>query len=105
MPIRKSELCRYPVNWKAISMDIRRRSWGRCECTGECNLHDWRCFEISGLPALFARGRVVLTVAHLDHTPENCAPENLKAMCQRCHLVYDKDHHRQTRLARSGEKK
>lgn len=37
--------------------------------------------------------RIVLTVAHLDHTPENCADENLKALCQRCHLSYDAKHH------------
>lgn len=37
--------------------------------------------------------RIVLTVAHLDHTPENCADENLKALCQRCHLTYDAKHH------------
>lgn len=33
--------------------------------------------------------RIVLTVAHLDHQPENCADENLKALCQRCHNRYD----------------
>lgn len=33
--------------------------------------------------------RVVLTVAHLDHQPENCADENLRAWCQRCHNAYD----------------
>ena len=33
--------------------------------------------------------RIVLTVAHLDHQPENCAPSNLKAWCQRCHNRYD----------------
>lgn len=37
---------------------------------------------------------IVLTVAHLDHTPENCAPENLRAWCQRHHLAYDAHHHR-----------
>ncbi|MFW6031668.1 MAG: hypothetical protein ACOC9T_03665, partial [Myxococcota bacterium] len=37
--------------------------------------------------------RVVLTVAHLDHVPEHCEPENLRAMCQRCHLSYDAQHH------------
>jgi len=37
---------------------------------------------------------VVLTVAHLDHNPANCDPENLRAMCQRCHLAYDAEHHR-----------
>lgn len=33
--------------------------------------------------------KVILTVAHLDHQPENCAPDNLRAWCQRCHNVYD----------------
>jgi hypothetical protein len=42
---------------------------------------------------------VVLTVAHLDHTPEHCHPDNLRAMCQGCHLHYDRDHHAATRLS------
>jgi hypothetical protein len=33
--------------------------------------------------------KIVLTIAHLDHTPEHCEPENLKALCQLCHLSYD----------------
>ena len=33
--------------------------------------------------------KIVLTVAHLDHTPENCADDNLRAWCQRCHNIYD----------------
>jgi hypothetical protein len=33
--------------------------------------------------------RIVLTVAHLDHTPENCCDDNLKALYQRCHNRYD----------------
>ena len=36
---------------------------------------------------------MVLTVAHLDHTPENNALTNLKAMCQRCHLRLDSFQH------------
>ena len=43
--------------------------------------------------------KVVLTVAHLDHTPENCTDDNLRAWCQRCHLRYDAALHR--RNARS----
>ncbi len=39
---------------------------------------------------------IVLTVAHLNHTPEDCRPENLAAMCQRHHLAYDAQHHKQT---------
>jgi len=38
--------------------------------------------------------RIVLTVAHLDHQPENCDRANLKALCQRCHNSYDMPHRR-----------
>lgn len=40
---------------------------------------------------------IVLTVAHLDHTPENCSPDNLRALCQRCHNRYDAKHRAETR--------
>lgn len=36
-----------------------------------------------------SRVKVVLTVAHLDHRPENCDRANLRAWCQRCHNTYD----------------
>ena len=39
---------------------------------------------------------IVLTVAHLDHNPRNCALSNLKALCQYCHLHYDSHHHQQS---------
>lgn len=42
---------------------------------------------------------IVLTVAHLNHQPEDCRPENLAAMCQRHHLAYDAHHHKQTAYA------
>lgn len=33
---------------------------------------------------------IVLTVAHLDQDVNNNSPENLKALCQKCHLDYDR---------------
>lgn len=49
---------------------------------------------------------IVLTIAHLDHQPENCSDDNLRAMCQRHHLAHDHLHHlasaQATRRARSG---
>ncbi len=33
--------------------------------------------------------KVILTVAHRDHQPENCDPDNLRCWCQRCHNAYD----------------
>ena len=42
--------------------------------------------------------RVYLATAHLDHDPANNGPRNLKALCQRCHLLHDQDEHRRQRL-------
>ena len=47
--------------------------------------------------------RVVLTCAHLNHRPGDDRPENLAALCQRCHLVYDNQHHRDTRATRKDQ--
>lgn len=44
--------------------------------------------------------RVKIGVAHLDHDPSNNADDNLKALCDWCHLHYDKLHHRETRATR-----
>lgn len=105
MPIRPENKARYPLNWKEISEDIRhRRAQNRCECAGECGVHRGRrCEEKNGEPAKWAKGRVVLTVAHLNHQPEDCREANLKAMCQRCHLRYDRQHHKTSRLKEQGQ--
>lgn len=103
MPIRPENKARYPKDWKAISLRIRARSNGRCECHGECGrLHHTedvparlvgkevgRCAARNYQPNPITGTKVIFTVAHLDHTPENCADDNLKAMCQRCHLLLD----------------
>ena len=89
MPIRPSERARYPKDWKAISLAIRERARWRCE--GSPAFPD--CQAENAAPHPVTGSLVVLTVAHLDHTPENCEPDNLKAMCQRCHLTYDAKHH------------
>lgn len=57
--------------------------------------------RVAGFPReICHRTFIVLTVAHLNHTPGDDRPENLKALCQWCHLNYDKDHHRESRAAR-----
>lgn len=101
-PIRAENRARYPKNWREIRDAIVARAEMRCECMGECGLHRTnpgprRCTEEHGAFAKWANGPVVLTVAHLNHTPEDCRPENLKAMCQRCHLRYDSPHHAKSR--------
>lgn len=49
--------------------------------------------------------RVVLTIAHRDHTPENNDDSNLAALCQRCHLRLDRDHHAATARATRRSRK
>jgi hypothetical protein len=100
LPIKTENRARYPRNWAAISRRIRhKRARGRCECRGECGIdHGGRCPAING--ERNARGsRVVLTVAHLDHTPEHAEDCNLLAMCNACHLRLDTDQHGKSRAA------
>lgn len=102
MPIRPENKDRYPKDWKEISRRIRfERAGGQCEqmivFQGSIEPLEFRCTARHGEPHPITGSRVILTVAHLDHQPENCAEDNLKAMCQRCHLHYDKMHHATTR--------
>jgi len=105
MPIRPENKAKYSKAWPSISRHIRGvRANNQCECTGECGLHHGRrCEEKNGEKATWAKGKVILTVAHLDHDPTNNRYDNLKAMCNRCHLRYDKDHHQETRKKRSED--
>lgn len=98
MPIRPENRDRYPANWPDISRTIRLdRAQGRCECDGRCGTrHHGRCTAINRESHPVTGSRVILTVAHLDHNPANSAPTNLMAACQKCHLAYDAEHHRQT---------
>jgi hypothetical protein len=106
VPIRPENRDRYPVDWPQISHRIKdeRAKW-RCECRGECGrpaAHlggDGRCVNRHGEPAVGTGSRVVLTTAHRDHAPENCADANLFAACNGCHLHYDREHHAETRAA------
>jgi 5-methylcytosine-specific restriction endonuclease McrA len=96
MPINKEKKKLYPADWKQISAKIRERAKNICEF---CGAENYKPHPITG-------SKVVLTVAHLDHTPQNCSDENLKALCQKCHLTYDAKHHavnaRKTRDNRLG---
>lgn len=86
MPIRPENKARYPENWKEIRADILKRADNRCEF---CGIKNYTIRENGS--------KVILTIAHLDHTPENCDYENLRALCQKCHNNYDKDHRAETR--------
>jgi len=91
MPIRPENRDLYPRHWKALSFCLRadRAKW-RCEWCGAKNSD----------PHPITGGKVVLTVAHLDHQPNHCQPDNLAALCQLCHNRYDQDERRKNRKMR-----
>ena len=120
VPIRPELRFFYPIDWPQISHWVRFvRARGRCEACGRPHglivrhLGDGRWWDEqrqiwrddkgrqapSPAPALDMPGRttkVVLAAAHLDHDPSHCGPRhrNLKAFCQRCHLLHDRPEHR-----------
>ena len=108
MPVRPENRHRYGADWPEFSRHIRfERAEGQCECEGECGrgTHEGRCPNKHGEPAYGTGSKVVLTVAHLNHTPEDCRDEVLRHMCQRCHLRYDSSHHRKNARVTRFKKK
>lgn len=93
----------YPQNWEQIAYQVKQEAEWRCEeCGRECRrsgepvtdfVERIQTARVSECPVvaefLEKPTRFVLTVAHLDHRPENCDLTNLKALCARCHCRYD----------------
>jgi len=101
MPIDYSK---YPANWKTeIRPAILKRAGNRCEFCGVQNgstvyrQKKSRCRGQSSSYSNTKAVKIVLTVAHLNHDITDNRPENLRALCQRCHLTHDKEQHAQTR--------
>jgi hypothetical protein len=120
VPIRPELRFLYPIDWPQISRWVRFvRAKGRCEMCGRPHgaivrhLGDGRWLDEASdcwrdgsgrrirEPAAqhadrAATTRVVLAAAHLDHDPSHCGPRhrNLRALCQRCHMLHDRPEHR-----------
>lgn len=110
MPINYAD---YHPDWKAISKRIRfERAGGKCEWCGVehgaigardlagnwFNQEDWLGWNSEYGYSVFGTYapriiKIVLTVAHLDHDKNNNDDDNLAALCQRCHLNYDRPRH------------
>ena len=82
---------RYPKEWELISKSIKDAADWKCQKCGKQCRRPGESFDTH---------RNTLTVAHLNHTPEDVRPENLMAMCAPCHLKYDAKHHAETRKNR-----
>lgn len=118
MPIRADLKPLYPPEWPALSRHIRFEiAGGRCQDCSRPHLRyvltmkDGRWFDPVDVVWRDAGGnqcsfpgwveairtgrasRVVLATAHLDNNPANAAIENLRALCQWCHLRRDREFH------------
>lgn len=114
MPIKDKSL--YPPTWSEISKRVREEAGQHCQ---QCHVANGAVIYRSDSgahwydpleDAYFAwpsgdrmhgrfeadcrdnASKIVLTVAHLDHTPSNNKPENLRALCQACHNALDLPH-------------
>lgn len=126
MPVSKAKAASYPGGslrsraWFEIRARILHRAKHKCE---QCGVNNYavgyrynsklyrgafinitdRVFD-SHAAAKAWRGEsdyiiIVLTIAHLDHNPSNNSPDNLSALCQRCHNKYDARHRAENRRA------
>ena len=117
MPIRPALRALYPAHWRELSRRVRfERAGGRCQGCGRPHLVQLRCLpdgrwfddakatwrdrrgRSARWPDLveaarFRTTRVVLAAAHLDSNPANNRLGNLRALCQRCHMLHDRPHH------------
>ena len=117
MPIRPELRPLYPPHWRELSRLVRfERAQGHCQGCGRPHLAnlrvlpDGRRFDNDGKVWRDRRGRVVrwpdpveatrlrttrvvLAAAHLDSDPTNNRLRNLRALCQRCHMLHDRPHH------------
>lgn len=86
---------KYPPDWEERRQRILERAGHCCEFCGVKN-HNWiergedgkYTYTFQDLGTF-----VILTIAHLDHDPENwdVSDDRLRALCQRCHLQYDRE--------------
>jgi hypothetical protein len=117
MPIRPELRPLYPPHWRELSSHVRFEcAGGKCQRCGRPHLALLRCLpdgrwfdkqaatwrDRRGRPARWPdlmeairlrMTRVVLAAAHLDSDPTNNQRKNLRALCQRCHMLHDQPHH------------
>lgn len=90
MPIDYSK---YHPKWTLIRRLILKRAKNRCEGSPKFP----GCRAINYGRHHETQSKVILTIAHLDRDKDNNKFNNLKAMCQRCHLNHDLQSHIENR--------
>lgn len=95
----------YAPNWKdVVRPEALKRAGYRCQRCKAPNKAliwrdksgDWTQFPESDIQRGFVERKnltkIILTIAHLNHLTFDNRPENLQALCQKCHLHHDLPH-------------
>lgn len=107
---------KYPVNWlttirpaalqaagyRCVTCRVFDRTTGYREADGtfvECDafILNW---ALRNNKKVF---KIVLSVSHENHDTTDNRLSNLKARCQRCHLLHDKDLHKASRIIKHSK--
>lgn len=109
MPISPDRMRLYPggsihsKEWKAFRAELLERASHCCEGTPQ---HP-ECRAENGQPHPETGGKVVLTIAHMDHDESHADAQRCRALCQRCHNKWDAPHRKlnaaKTRRAKSSQ--
>jgi hypothetical protein len=102
MPISAEKMKRYPggsirsKEWLTFRGELLARAGDCCEGTPQ---HP-ECRAINGKLHPETGGKVVLTIAHMDHDETHADPGRCRALCQRCHNKWDAPFRAQNRAAK-----
>lgn len=115
MPI---DYTKYNTNWfTEIRPAALQRANHRCE---NCGVKDriigyrdqsGRFIECDDFMQQWAKNngirvfKIILTISHQNHMIEDNRPENLKALCQKCHLKHDQEQHIISRKINAARKR
>lgn len=90
----------YPDDWESLAYQIKQGTNWRCQqCAKACRRPKETIPEFLSRAYAHTRQfdheivqhpqRWTLTVAHLNHIPGDCRPDNLRALCAPCHCRMD----------------
>lgn len=80
--------------WEAVGYSSYKEAREVCDGVNRAAVPSWED----------KRSVIVLTISHTDHDIKNNDPSNLKALCQRCHLKHDAQHHALNRKINKAKK-
>ena len=91
MPLTTEQKKKYAIDWKYLSAKtIYITAQNKCQACGAKNKEKHPTKKYT----------VILACAHINHIETDNREENLKALCQTCHLNHDRENNIYRRIRR-----